>query len=211
MICVAIQEKNVSDCLRLLGEVEMAEIRIDLAGYDEQAVRTVFSSTSKKLVATCRPPYSDAERMKLLKTAIECGAAYVDIEIESGDVFKEEMVAFAHQHGTKVIVSYHNFDETPGLKELHDIIDQCFASGADVAKIAAMVKSEQDSARLLGLYDTKRTLIVLGMGQLGKITRLAATLLGSPFTFAAKDEASATAPGQVSFARLERMLHEVKK
>lgn len=212
MICVAIQEKDVNRCLEAIEKVEMAEIRIDLAGYDAAAVRKVFSGTKKPLLATCRPaPLNDEERMKLLKAAIESGASMVDIEIESDFYFTSEMVSFAKKHGCKVIVSYHNFEATPGQKELEAIVKDCYAKGADIAKIATMVRSPRDSARLLGLYASGTPLVALGMGELGKVTRVAASLLGAAFTFAAIDDASITAPGQVSFAKLNSIIDSIKK
>ena len=210
MICVALQESDVSNCLEILESVELAEIRIDLAQLSKDDVVTIFSESSSQLIATCRPDnYTDEERMDLLKVAISSGAAFVDIEIESKPEFTNELVAFAKQYNTTVIISYHNFEQTPSSAELAEIIKNCFDLGADIAKIATMVKSNQDNARLLSLYDTKKKIVVLGMGQLGKITRLMAPYLGSPFTFASLDEASATAPGQITAFRLKQMLEQI--
>lgn len=206
MICVAIQERSVNGCLLAISQCEMAEIRIDLCGFDAAQTAEVFKASKKPLVATCRPDnHSDELRMSLLKVAIESGAAYVDVEIESSAAFKAEMAQFAHKHSCKYIVSYHNYEYTPGLIALQEIVKQCFADGADIAKIAAMSCSPQDSARLLSLYDTNKSLVILGMGQAGKITRLAAPLLGAPFTFAALTEAQATAPGQMSIETMQNL------
>ena len=210
MICVALQESNVSNCLEILESVELAEIRIDLAHLSKEDVVTIFSESNSQLIATCRPDnYSDEERMDLLKVAISSGAAFVDIEIESKPEFTKELVAFAKQFNTTVIISYHNFEQTPLSAELAEIIKTCFDLGADIAKIATMVTSNQDNARLLSLYDTEKKIVVLGMGQLGKITRLMAPYLGSPFTFASLDEASATAPGQITAFRLKQLLEQI--
>lgn len=199
MICVAIQERSVTACLTAIDQCEMAEIRIDLCGFDAAQTAQVFKESTKPLVATCRPDnHSDELRMSLLKVAIESGAAYVDVEIESTPSFKAEMAQFARKHSCKYIVSYHNYEYTPGLIALQEIVKQCFADGADIAKIATLSCSAQDSARLLSLYDTNKSLVILGMGQAGKITRFAAPLLGAAFTFAALNEAQATAPGQMT-------------
>jgi 3-dehydroquinate dehydratase I len=204
MICVALQENNVEKCLQILKTVELAEIRIDLAKLSEIEVAKIFSNSSAKLIATCRPDnYSDEARMKLLKTAISSGAAYVDIEIESETLFTEEMVLFAKQHETTVIISYHNYENTPSSAELNAIIQKCFELGADIAKIATLVITARDNARLLALYDTSRKVIILGMGQIGKMTRVMAPFLGSPFTFAALTDTLATAPGQITAENLK--------
>jgi len=210
MICVALQENNVSKCLQILESVEMAEIRIDLAKLSNQDVNSIFSKSTKKLIATCRPDnHTDKQRMDLLKTAILSGAAYVDIEIESKPEFTEEMVLFAKQHETVVIISYHNFELTPSTSELSTIIKTCYNLGADIAKIATMVNTTQDNARLISLYDTNRKVVVLGMGYLGKITRVISPFLGSPFTFASLDETSATAPGQITMDKLKAVQENI--
>jgi len=212
MICVALQESNVNKCLQILKSVEMAEIRIDLAKLSENDVAKIFSESPKKLIATCRPDnYSDGQRLKLLKTAISSGAAYVDIEIESTKEFTQELIIFAKQHNTKVIISYHNYEITPETSELLSIRKTCFSLGADIAKIATMVHTVQDNARLLALYDTDKKVVVLGMGSIGKLTRVIASFLGSPFTFAAFDAASATAPGQMTADQLKKIKEQMAK
>ena len=206
MICVALQESNVAKCLQILKSVEMAEIRIDLAKLSEADVAQIFAQSPVQLIATCRPDnYTDEQRLALLKTAITSGAAFVDIEIESKPAFTKELVAYAQQHGTKVIISYHNFEQTPSALELAAIVQSCYDCGADVAKIATMINNVQDNARLLALYDTEKKVVILGMGQLGKITRVMAPFLGSPFTFAALNDASTTAPGQITVDRLKEI------
>jgi len=212
MICVALQENDVSKCLQILQTVELAEIRIDLAKFSKTDVTKIFSKSPAKLIATCRPDnYSDTERMILLKAAILAGAAYVDIEIESTVDFASEMVSFAKKNHTLVIVSYHNYKKTPNISNLSSIIKSCFNIGADIAKIATMVNSMNDVSKLLSLYNTNRKVIILGMGEKGKITRVLAPSFGSPFTFATLDESSATAPGQMTVEQLITIQNHLSK
>jgi len=204
MICVAIQNKSVAECIEAAKSAELAEIRIDLCGFGKEEVKDLFTAQPTKLLATCRPDTMGAEKqMELLKTAIDAGAYMVDIEIEADENFKKEMAEYARSKGCIVIVSYHNYEITPNQTELKNIIKDCFDSGADIAKLATMANSYQDSARLMGLYDTDQNILVLGMGTEGKITRIAATVLGAPFTFAALTKETATAPGQVTAAEMK--------
>ena len=88
MICVSIAEKDVEKCIESLKKVEMAEIRIDLAEFNNDEIRKVFSHR-KKMIATCRPgKIRDEERAEMLKVAIESGATYVDIEYEAPDAYR---------------------------------------------------------------------------------------------------------------------------
>jgi len=207
MICVSIPEKQPDVCLQLIQQADMAEIRIDMAQFDAAAVASVFSQSTKPLIATCRPELvPDNERVALLSEAISHGAAYVDVEYEASSDIKQVLIAQAKKYGCKVIISYHNYTNTPSIEDLHAIIDNCFEWGADIAKIATTACSKADSARVLGLYATYQNIVALAMGECGAITRLANIYLGSPFTFAAIDELQKTAPGQFTVAEMNRLL-----
>ena len=211
MICIAISDKSLEKCLKTLDKVEMAEIRLDLTGFGKEEIKKVFAHATPT-IATCRPDKMGPEKqLELLTTAINAGAKYVDIEIEAEDAQKETIIATARKMECKVIISYHNFTQTPGLKELFTIVDRCYELGADVAKIATMAKTTKDSARLLSLYSTDKPLVVLGMGEPGKITRIMSPLLGAEFTFAAMDDGDSTAPGQIKYSRMRENLEYLKK
>lgn len=207
MICVSIAERSAGECLKALAGLTFAEIRMDriqlLAIKD---VHDIFSA-GKELIATCRPcAFSEDERKRLLIAAIEAGASYVDIEADSDESFKREVIERAQSRSCRVIVSFHDYEKTPGREELLRIVSLCFESGGDIAKIACKVNSERDSARLLGLLDSGRDIIVIGMGEKGRITRIVAPLLGSPFTYAAPVRGRETAEGQLDRETMERYL-----
>jgi 3-dehydroquinate dehydratase-1 len=44
------------------------------------------------------------------------------------------------------------------------------------------------------------------MGEKGRVTRILAPLLGSPFTYASYEAGKETAPGQIEDKRLEEMI-----
>ena len=56
MICTSIQNKTLEEIYAILesGEVEMAEIRLDLCSLDEEEVEELFSVSDVPLIATCR-------------------------------------------------------------------------------------------------------------------------------------------------------------
>lgn len=206
MICVAISDKSLEKCLKTLDKVEMAEIRLDLTEFGKDEIEIVFAHPTQT-VATCRPDkIGSDEQLELLTAAINAGANYVDIEIEAEKSLQEAIINTARSKECKVIISYHNYTGTPGLKELYKIIDQCYDLGADVAKIATLANTKMDSARLLSLYSTGKSLVVFGMGEQGKITRIMAPLLGAEFTFAAMDDGEATAPGQIKYSRMKEIV-----
>ncbi len=211
MICISINEVNAEGAIAALKDIEFAEVRLDKMNVGEEEVKKIFSLPAKRIIATCRPNgRSESERKILLIAAINAGAAYVDVEADAEDRYKKEIVDAAKAKKCKVIISYHNYEKTPPGRELGKMVKQCFASGADIAKIACKVNSDADSARLLGLLDTDKKLIVIGMGKKGKITRIVAPLLGSEFTFASLANGKGTAEGQMEKGKMERMMGELE-
>jgi 3-dehydroquinate dehydratase-1 len=211
MICVSISDRDIEKCIESLDKVEMAEVRIDLTEFNDDEIRKVFSQR-KKLIATCRPgKIKDEDRIEILKTAIESGSTYVDIEYEAPVTHKNDLIAFAHRHQCDVIISYHNYDRTPELEELEEIVDNCYAQGADLAKIATHINVNRDNSKILSLYKAPGRLVAIGMGDLGRISRIVAPFLGAEFTYASLNDREATAPGQISYERLSQFIREIQQ
>jgi len=211
MICVSLAEKNADTCIEALEKVEMAEIRLDLAELSDEEICRVFS-VRKKLIATCRPGvYSPEVTLNKLKLAVESGATFVDVEYESPEDYRNELINFAHSHQCDVIISYHNFSYTPELEELEKIVASCYRLGADLAKIATQVSVNRDNSKILSLYKGPGRLVAIGMGELGKISRIVAPFLGAEFTYASLNDEQATAPGQISYERLNRFIFEIQQ
>ncbi len=209
MLCKAIAVNGIHKIKEQLLHADMAEIRIELCQINAEEVKVIFSS-HENLIATCRPELiNDEDRKTLLKVAIESGAAFVDIEVESDVAFKAEIVEFAKKHDCTVIISYHNYVNTPSSEELVEVVQECKDSGAQLVKLATMVTEPQANARLLALYDTDFPMLAIGMGRLGIITRLAATKLGAPFTFVSGDEIDETAPGQIKESVMKKLLTDL--
>ncbi|VVB98403.1 3-dehydroquinate dehydratase [uncultured archaeon] len=210
MIFVSIAEPTLKGCLDALKGAAAAEIRLDAMDVSEKDVEKIFQQKAR-LIATCRPgSKSEGKRKSLLLAAIDAGAAYVDVEVDASDAYKNEIAKGAKARNCKIIVSYHNYEKTPGRAELDQIVGWCFESGADIAKIACKSNSDADNARLLGLLDTDRKMIVIGMGEKGKITRIAAPLLGSELTFASASKGKETADGQIDSKKLEKLMGELE-
>lgn len=211
MICVSISDKNKDTCLQMLEKVEMAEIRLDLTSSSAEDIDEIFNHPTPK-IATCRFENTSLEiqKNKLIR-AVKAGADYIDIEIEVPEEQRIELVSMARKNKCKVIISYHNYNETPGLKELFTIADKCYEMGADIAKIAAMVKKPEDNARLMALYEIGFPIVSLGMGDLGKATRIIALMLGAEFSFASEDDGVSTAPGQIKYSKMKDIIEHINQ
>ena len=217
MICVSVAEQTVAGCLEALRGLDFAEVRIDAMDVTVDDVKLIFSRPSK-LVATYMSAgpgaktdktVDDDTRKELLMAAIEAGARYVDVEVQADEAYKRDIIQKARIYGCKVIISFHDFQATPEKGKLEETTALCFKEGADIAKIACKVNTVKDNIRLLGLLDKEeyhgRT-VVIGMGKKGRITRITAPLLGSPFTFASIVKGKETAAGQIEKNILREMM-----
>jgi len=209
MICVSLAEKTTRGILASLPFHPFAEIRLDaVARLTAADIERIFVS-HPRLIATCRPGrVVEPKRIARLLEAVAAGAAYVDLEIETASADMKRIARAARARNCLLIVSSHNMKRTPARAVLEDIRRRGFKAGADIVKIACASSGASDNARLLALLDYPRPVVAIGLGPSGKITRLAAPLLGAPFTYAAAAAGKETAAGQIEAAGLLRAWKE---
>ncbi|MEY8428237.1 type I 3-dehydroquinate dehydratase [Lachnospiraceae bacterium 46-15] len=147
--------------------------------------------------------------------AIRTGLAdLVDAEIFRGDDITYMMVEAAHDQGTKVIASNHDFGGTPKKEELMRRLCKMQEMEADIAKLAVMPRTERDVLTLLDATLAMKELhqdtpvVTMAMGQLGVVSRLTGQLFGSAVTFGSVGEVSA--PGQIPVEKLGGLLEILK-
>jgi 3-dehydroquinate dehydratase-1 len=209
MICVSVANISYESLISQISEFEMLELRLDLLTFSEEQYQKIIGET-KLVIATYRKGTVDDEiRINGLKKAIEQGVDFVDIEIDSNEGFISEMINFAKQNNCKIILSFHDFEETPDIGYLKGIIDKSEALGANYIKIATMAKSKQDISRVLSLYEDNKNLIAFNMGDLGKISRITSLFLGAKFTYASISTENIIAPGQFSYLELKEILNRI--
>jgi len=203
MICASLQGLKASDISDILeaGNVEMAEIRLDLCPeMDLQDITDLFSGTDIPLIATCRIAHSSSmhEAERKLRTAIEAGAKYVDIEVEAPAPMGKRLRRIARDCGTTLIRSFHDFDGTPDKDFLEEMIARCKSFGAELIKIVTTAGCREDVQRVMSLYGLvpEGGLVAFCMGEAGYDSRLDCLKMGSPFSYACLDGQSFTAPGQ---------------
>ena len=216
MICTTIQNRTMEEIIGLLEgsepRIQMAEIRLDRCPLDIEEIESLFSSSDTPLVATCRVvddgngTWEEAEEK--LTAAVEAGAAFLDLEIEAPKEVGKRLRRACTEYGTTMIRSSHFFAGTPSDDVLRNTVEKCRKFGGEIVKIAAMAKSGEDVARVLGLYSQEQTsqrqaeLIAFSMGETGRASRLECLRLGSPFTYAALNDNEAAAPGQWTYTEM---------
>lgn len=166
MICTTIQNRNLEEIINLLENsdprIQMAEIRLDRCPLGIEEIECLFSSSDTPLVATCRVAddgdgsWEEAESK--LTAAVEAGAAFMDLEIEAPKEIGKRLRRACTEYGTTMIRSSHFFAGTPSDDVLRKTVEKCRKFGGEIVKIVTMAKSEEDVARVLGLYSTAQHL-----------------------------------------------------
>ena len=199
-----------ADCVEFRMDLAEGDPLDALAGYDGEL----------PLLVTDRPAWEGGEaadegRIADLVAAVEHEAvAAVDIELhEVAGGEGLDVVDTARDAGVTVIVSVHDFEETPPRNELRRLIERASEHG-DVAKLAVTAESPDDTLALLAVTrahaSAGRTVATMAMGEAGRHTRVVAPLYGSRIGYAPVDPSRATAPGQYDLATLSRLVGELR-
>ena len=156
----------------------------------------------------------DADRTRknlLLQVLAQSGLADI-IDVEYGDVERamldeetSSLIASLKEGGSAVMISHHDFSETPSAETLINLAARMKSLGADICKLATMASSEED---IRTMEEALETIVdrdmdpVCGfcMGDEGQISRITCGLHGSCMTYGALSEA--VAPGQLDLATL---------
>ena len=149
---------------------------------------------------------TSSARREMLSRHLHVAAA-LDIEVRSllgmKDVIRE-----AQGIGVQVIASFHNFQKTPTAAALKKTIRRAADAGADIVKIATVIQSPSDFAKLLDLFQSQTIpLSVMGMGALGMASRVLFASCGSILNYGWLDQPNV--PGQWSAVELKRLLNRM--
>lgn len=219
-ICVPIPCKSVDEARYLIDEAckveaDLMELRLDYL--DEiSRFKDIISyavNSGIPVIATARArshggfwKWSEKSRISVLEEAAHSNVDYIDVERDVMDV--ERIVERFRSVGVQVIVSYHNFDRTPGLYSLTSLFESMRGTGCDICKIATFARSWEDSLLLLTftMNVSKRGRIVcVSMGRYGIPARILAPLYGSEYTYASLSYEYQTAPDQIPIDKLKQI------
>lgn len=217
-ICVSIGRETIDDALAVADSVaalaDVIEIRLDYLALP--AVSPFLNIVQTPLLFTNRPVWEggtfagdEDERMGALLEAVAENSGYVDLELLAPDDSHQRMRAALQTSSTKLILSWHNFKDTPSREELVGRMALMQDKGADIGKIITTAHSHNDVLRVLQLQEVAEQLgfplIAFSMGRPGVVSRVATCDLGGYMTYCAVSEEEATAPGQLSVAALREI------
>jgi len=195
-------------------ETDLVELRLDRLGAHSEWIASAQSLEGEGIpvIATVRHRDeggdwhgNEDERLSLYRTAMDCVSA-VDVELNCA--IAGEVIAAARARGKAVMVSYHDFQQTPSAAELDGIVGTGTAWGEVVVKVAVWVEDGAAVERLRGVLQRAWPVPVclLGMGAQGEETRVSFALDGSCLTYGYLD--APAAPGQLHGHELVRRLRE---
>ncbi len=220
-ICVSIAEKDTSSIRKQVDKAfelgaDYVEIRFDFVMPEELAAaiesiedikgKAVFTLRSKaeggKFVG------SEEQRLFWLHKLIEKRPMLVDIELETikGN---DDLADFIDQQKTSILVSWHDFVQTPTNDILAEMISDMRVY-SNYVKVVTTAKNVEDSLRLLDIYENTIGLhpILFAMGDAGVISRVMCTIIGNaPFTYASIEKA--IAPGQLTLTQMRRLYNKI--
>ncbi len=140
---------------------------------------------------------------------------FIDIEFFNSEEKILKFIEEAHLNNIHVILSSHEYSITLDKEDLLNRIKKMQLLGADITKLAVMPITDTDVLDILSIsLDMKsiyanKPFIVLAMGSLGTITRVAAELFGSCITYASLSN-NVSAPGQLSVENTRLILNNLK-
>jgi len=186
--------------------VELRLDRIGVGAADWIDAAHAIEEKGVPVIATLRIPEegghwqgTDEERRPHLLKALE-HCACLDIELRSP--LLPEIATEAACRNKALIISHHDYEKTPRLDELRDVLRRAAISERVVVKIAVTVNTQDDVTQLKQLLKESRPapLCLIGMGDLGTPTRIEFPKLGSCLAYGHID--GSTAPGQLSCREL---------
>ena len=205
--CASVAEKTPKRVKQTLAKAlkksDYAEIRFDFLNPNlvPDALQQIKKDL-RKCVCTLRPVSEggkfeggEKNRISIIKLIAEYNPFLLDVELNTLSKNKN-LRRYLKNTGTDILVSWHNFKQTPSNSALKKKLTQMKKISNNI-KIVTMAKSINDATQVLSLYKNNNTkLIAFSMGNYGRISRILCLFLGSPYTYVSLGKP--VAPGQFS-------------
>ena len=181
----------------------------------EQAVLEKLKACEAEVIYTFRATAEggmgagdDEERLKAIRRCVQMKSVdYVDIELDSEAEFFENVITAVKKADCGLLLSHHHFEGAYTMEETVEILRRMEVAGADVLKLAVTppdkeaLRQEIIAVQNYGLASMK-PVVLIAMGELGRVTRIVPELLGGSLTYAAGQ--TGAAPGQMSIEAIRK-------
>ncbi|MCX8011301.1 MAG: type I 3-dehydroquinate dehydratase [Ignavibacteria bacterium] len=216
MIVLSIFPKSYSEYLTAVKyqkkySADLIEVRCEKLSMNDFK-KIIFDNSTKKVI-TYKPSKFSSEEFEKLKSfyqnANESSVRYIDVDVNWGSE-RIDQIKNLIKH-SKFILSYHNYNKTPRLLDLIDKIHSMVQLKPDVIKIVTKANSVEDNKIIFDLLTYAQIndikLASHCMGEEGKVSRILGKKFGSYFIYTSMSDDLATADGQLSLEKLNRIFH----
>lgn len=221
-VCVPIVETTVEKARRSIEKVQrladLIELRIDYL--EKPEITPLLTKNTIPFIVTNRRKEEggrfhgdEASRLRLLEEALDLGVDFIDVELSTRRSLLQRL--FKKRKGTKLILSFHDFQGTPSRSKLESIRREMLEYGADVTKIVTLSHTYEDNLKTLSLIPRAREkgqpIVAFCMGKKGRMSRLFAPVMGAAWTYGCIERDRTSAPGQLTISEMkeiwEKMAH----
>ncbi|MCK4956447.1 MAG: type I 3-dehydroquinate dehydratase [Candidatus Cloacimonetes bacterium] len=206
MIILSIPINTIDQKIPKLKSAQKRELRLDYLenplGFDFRQITSNDIITIRDMKEGGKYPVAFDEKVEYYLQAIKHKNCLVDLEISN---YNNKIPA------ENLILSYHDFSVDYDIIKIENIINQTNQLAAKYIKIAVNISKYSQFTQLSDVIKkSNKPVILVGMGKLGKLSRLLYAHLGSVATYIGFEN-NKTARGQLSVSEAEIFnLHNVK-
>ncbi|PHK48814.1 type I 3-dehydroquinate dehydratase [Staphylococcus edaphicus] len=220
-----LSQSIVNDLIQYQNAIDIIELRVDQwADFNESHFADIAKDISelefnKKLLVTYRTAHQGGEGQLTDEAYIQVlekivNMQYVDmldVEFEQSGSLKplQDIIDLAHKNQIQVVLSHHNFKETPKLEAIKHLYYKMQQLESDYIKVAVMPHSKQDVLNLLSAMSetadhVSQHVVGIAMSKIGLISRTAQGVFGGSISYGCLD--TPKAPGQIHVLSLKDQL-----
>lgn len=228
MLAVVITGKNRKDVVNAINSLkksyyeDLIELRldyIDIKNFDSKSkfLDDIISTAKifgKTAIITIRKKSesgffgaSEEKRIELLNKSVELGADYVDVESSCDEAAIKKIIK--NKRKSKIIVSHHNFKETPDNLSLSKSYNKIKSLNPDLIKIVTYANSVTDNFKIFDLIKKagkeNKKIIAFCMGPYGEFSRILSIILGSAVTYASISHGKESASSQIALNEMKNV------
>tara|TARA_R110002096_G_scaffold16106_19_gene55079 strand:- start:14384 stop:15040 length:657 start_codon:yes stop_codon:yes gene_type:complete len=201
---------------QLPSGIDVLEFRLDNLFADLDAAEEIAKNCELPILITARNPneggvndLSEPQRLELLQRFLPC-AKLIDVEIQTLQASEpaRNLVQAARKSGIIAVGSFHDFEKTPPLPVIQETLRKGRDLGVDVSKLALFLDKMGDLFELAAIVEQSPAPVsAMGMGPLGKLSRLVLAKAGSCLNYGYFRNPNA--PGQWSAEDLKRLIDDL--
>ena len=199
-LCASIIDTDIAAVKKIEPIVDLFELRIDLIGDKWMEVarqlKKPWIACNRMVEEGGKWEGNEARRIERLLQAVELGAKIVDIEYNAKNV--DNIIRLIKKRA-ECLLSFHDFQKTPSLDVLKQIVNRELKAGADICKVVTTAQTFEDNLAVMRLFSEFPgiKMVAFTMGTQGFISRVMAPLIGAYFTYGAVQKGVESAPGQL--------------